>query len=285
MPATKPKKSAEPEAQSRVAKKSASPVNDQKAKPVTASKSKSKTATEEQQAAAPAEPTEKKKATRAPKAAVDTSAPVKASTGAKRGRKPKADKEVAEVDELDMSDIEDDLVGEPVAEAAGTTEKVKPLRMKISKAKERALMKEFGLRRDRPVGRRPGQTSLAAESADQAWQNPWLPDTRRDFRPLARQVGRCRNSGSGDLHAQRHGRGCVMSTRPDADDAATEPTTAQPLQQKKKLKKKPKPPLAPLTVNLAAPPTRCACTCAKWARSSCSRAKVKLKSPNALKAV
>src|SRR5688572_31991466 len=41
-----------------------------------------------------------------------------------------------------MSDIEDDLVGEPVAE---TTEKVKPLRMKISKAKERALMKEFGL--------------------------------------------------------------------------------------------------------------------------------------------
>jgi RNA polymerase primary sigma factor len=43
---------------------------------------------------------------------------------------------------MDMSDIEDDLVGEPVAE---TTEKVKPLRMKISKAKERALMKEFGL--------------------------------------------------------------------------------------------------------------------------------------------
>ena len=43
-----------------------------------------------------------------------------------------------------MSDIEDDLVGEPeVLEA--TTEKVKPLRMKISKAKERALMKEFGL--------------------------------------------------------------------------------------------------------------------------------------------
>ncbi|RYG08709.1 MAG: sigma-70 family RNA polymerase sigma factor, partial [Burkholderiales bacterium] len=45
-------------------------------------------------------------------------------------------------DDADMSDIEADLVGEPVAE---TTEKVKPLRMKISKAKERALMKEFGL--------------------------------------------------------------------------------------------------------------------------------------------
>jgi len=60
-------------------------------------------------------------------------------SGAKRGRKPKA--EAAPIDE-DLSDIEDDLVGEPVAES---TEKVKPLRMKISKAKERALMKEFGL--------------------------------------------------------------------------------------------------------------------------------------------
>ena len=40
-----------------------------------------------------------------------------------------------------MSDIEADLEGEEVASA----EKVKPLRMKISKAKERALMKEFGL--------------------------------------------------------------------------------------------------------------------------------------------
>jgi RNA polymerase primary sigma factor len=50
----------------------------------------------------------------------------------------------APVDDLDMSDIEADLVGEPEA-AAVTGEKVKPLRMKISKAKERALMKEFGL--------------------------------------------------------------------------------------------------------------------------------------------
>ena len=63
------------------------------------------------------------------------------ATGAKRGRKPKA-AEAKAGDDLDMSDIEDDLVGEPVVE---TTEKVKPLRMKISKAKERALMKEFGL--------------------------------------------------------------------------------------------------------------------------------------------
>ncbi len=82
--------------------------------------------------------------------------PAKADTGdkpaAKRGRKPKADakgKADADMDDADLSDIEDDLTGEPEAEAvdttAQTTEKVKPLRMKISKAKERALMKEFGL--------------------------------------------------------------------------------------------------------------------------------------------
>ena len=65
--------------------------------------------------------------------------PVVQAEGAKRGRKSKAD--TAPIPE-DMSDIEDDLVGEPVPES---TEKVKPLRMKISKAKERALMKEFGL--------------------------------------------------------------------------------------------------------------------------------------------
>ena len=80
----------------------------------------------------------KKKPGRPPKAPAADGAP--ATVGAKRGRKPKVAGK-AEGDE-DMSDIEDDLVGEPVVE---TTEKVKPLRMKISKAKERALMKEFGL--------------------------------------------------------------------------------------------------------------------------------------------
>ena len=80
-----------------------------------------------------------KKVGRPPKAASAAAAP---ATGAKRGRKPKASAEAVESD-VDMSDIEDDLAGEPVV--ASTEEKVKPLRMKISKAKERALMKEFGL--------------------------------------------------------------------------------------------------------------------------------------------
>ncbi|MDM0113220.1 RNA polymerase sigma factor RpoD [Variovorax sp. J22R133] len=80
-----------------------------------------------------------KKPGRPPKAAGTTAT---TTTGAKRGRKPKAAAEAPTAD-IDLSDIEDDLAGEPAA--AETTEKVKPLRMKISKAKERALMKEFGL--------------------------------------------------------------------------------------------------------------------------------------------
>ncbi|PZO17552.1 MAG: RNA polymerase sigma factor RpoD [Burkholderiales bacterium] len=84
--------------------------------------------------------------------------PAKVATGddtpaAKRGRKPKADAKSkssgGDMDDADLSDIEDDLAGEVEVEAVDTTstttEKVKPLRMKISKAKERALMKEFGL--------------------------------------------------------------------------------------------------------------------------------------------
>ena len=87
----------------------------------------------------------KKKPGRPPKAAAvesESSAPPKAA-GAKRGRKPKAAAETGGGDDADMSDIEADLVGEPEVVTPG--EKVKPLRMKISKAKERALMKEFGL--------------------------------------------------------------------------------------------------------------------------------------------
>ena len=82
----------------------------------------------------------KKKPGRPPKAAASESEEAP-KAGAKRGRKPKTAADSGGGDDMDMSDIEADLVGEPVP--AG--EKVKPLRMKISKAKERALMKEFGL--------------------------------------------------------------------------------------------------------------------------------------------
>ncbi|WP_120966746.1 RNA polymerase sigma factor RpoD [Comamonas sp. lk] len=102
-------------------------------------------------AAAPAakKPAAKKAAAPAKKAAaVESAAADKAP--AKRGRKPKAKEADDGMDDADLSDIDSDLEGdveeEVTTEASTTpTEKVKPLRMKISKAKERALMKEFGL--------------------------------------------------------------------------------------------------------------------------------------------
>jgi len=95
-------------------------------------------------AAAPAKkaaaPAPAKKAGRPAKgaAAAEKSAP------AKRGRPGKTS--ARDVEEEDLSDIEGDLEGEPeVVTPEPGVEKPKPLRMKISKAKERALMKEFGL--------------------------------------------------------------------------------------------------------------------------------------------
>jgi RNA polymerase primary sigma factor len=95
----------------------------------------------------------KKKPGRPPKPAAGESAPAAPQTAApaasavKRGRKPKAATVSSKLDgDEDLSDIEEEFAEEPAAvEATATTEKVKPLRMKISKAKERALMKEFGL--------------------------------------------------------------------------------------------------------------------------------------------
>jgi len=58
-------------------------------------------------------------------------------TSTKKGKEPKI------IDAV--MDEEIDIEAEFSEEAGSSTEKVKPLRMKISKAKERALMKEFGL--------------------------------------------------------------------------------------------------------------------------------------------
>jgi RNA polymerase primary sigma factor len=137
MPASKSAKPVQP------ASKSAPKIEKKAAVPATKSKAALLAAADEL--------LKKKKPGRPAKAAADeSSAPAKVTTGAKRGRKPKAAAGGESTsDDMDMSDIESDLVGEP--EAAGTTtgEKVKPLRMKISKAKERALMKEFGLDEDK----------------------------------------------------------------------------------------------------------------------------------------
>ena len=113
-----------------------------------------------------AEVTEKK-TTKAAAAATDSAAT--ASEPKKRGRKPKAATEAAagakttakketkkaSFDEDDVGDIEAELEGELDAnEAEASAEagaggddkpKAKPLRMKVSRAKERALMREFGI--------------------------------------------------------------------------------------------------------------------------------------------
>ncbi|MCX7742905.1 MAG: RNA polymerase sigma factor RpoD [Tepidimonas sp.] len=75
------------------------------------------------------------------------------SGGAKRGRKAKAAAEDDVFADADLPELDDELVDddveavpdEPEASEAEPAEKAKPLRMKLSKAKERALMKEFGL--------------------------------------------------------------------------------------------------------------------------------------------
>jgi RNA polymerase primary sigma factor len=152
MPAQKPKKADTSVAPDSVTKKSTTKNIETKVKSVTASKStaKTKSSNENQLKVAPTLPVDKKK-TSASKTAPESVVPVvtvEKEVAIKRGRKPKAEKVAkvtASVDELDMSDIEEDLVGEPEVSSEVTTEKVKPLRMKISKAKERALMKEFGL--------------------------------------------------------------------------------------------------------------------------------------------
>ncbi|QDL38054.1 RNA polymerase sigma factor RpoD [Rhodoferax sediminis] len=133
MPAQKSAKPVSP-----AAKPAAKPTT--KAHPVPASKSPAKEELKKPaKAAVVAAEAPKKKPGRPPKAApaaADASPPA----DAKRGRKPKAGVKAAG-DDTDLSDVEAEFAEEPVA----TTEKVKPLRMKISKAKERALMKEFGL--------------------------------------------------------------------------------------------------------------------------------------------
>ncbi|HEX5374369.1 MAG TPA: RNA polymerase sigma factor RpoD [Aquabacterium sp.] len=100
--------------------------------------------------------TKTKKAS-APRGAKAQAADTEATTEPKkRGRKPKAaatatakETKKASFEEDDIGDIEADLEGEVEAvEAEDSGEdkpKAKPLRMKVSRAKERALMREFGI--------------------------------------------------------------------------------------------------------------------------------------------
>jgi RNA polymerase primary sigma factor len=114
------------------------------------------------------EPAEAKPAAAAPSAAQSTVPAKAASVGkaakaategdsaAKKGKKgaksaaPAPAAQKPQEPEEDFSDLEAEIEAEPEAEAADPAEgedkpKAKPLRMKVSRAKERALMREFGL--------------------------------------------------------------------------------------------------------------------------------------------
>ncbi len=126
------------------AKPTAKPAT--KAKSVPASKTKAAEKPATKTAAKPATKTAvKAKAEDAKKkvSAVEAHAPKAAAKKAPAKKATKGKGKKASADDEDLGDIEADLEGEPVVEPGA--EKAKPLRMKISKAKERALMKEFGL--------------------------------------------------------------------------------------------------------------------------------------------
>jgi len=96
--------------------------------------------------AAPSKPSAKTAAKPATNAAAKTVAKTAAKSAAKAPAKGSQAAPVKSTKPKDLV-IEDeiDIEAEFAEEGAAGTEKVKPLRMKISKAKERALMKEFGL--------------------------------------------------------------------------------------------------------------------------------------------
>ena len=216
---------------------------------VTPSASKVKSKVETKKPSKPgATPSEKKPAVKPAKAE-------KVIAGAKRGPKQKAGK-AADVDELDMSDIEEDLVGEPET-AEASTEKVKPLRMKISKAKERALMKEFGL----------DETVLSEED---------LAKRRLRLKALIK-LGKTRgylthgeiSDHLPDKLVDAETMEVVISMLNDMQKPCCSTTTAPLRRPKKKPKKRQKRHSAPWTASSVAPPTRCACTCAKWVPWNC----------------
>jgi RNA polymerase primary sigma factor len=229
-------------------------------------------------AATPATPEaedKKKSAAKATKAA--PAAQAEDDGKAKRGRKPKAAvvevKKKEEIPEEDFSDVEADieLEAEPeaeVEEAGETKPKAKPLRMKVSRAKERALMREFGLdetalTEEEVAKRRHELKTLIKMGKTRGFLthqeiNDHLPEKLVDNEILEAIVSMLNDMGI-----------AVYEQAPDAATlliagGATSTATEEEAEEAAEA--------ALSTVdsaNSAAPPTRSACTCAKWARSSC----------------
>lgn len=124
-------------------KAKAAPAEAKAAKPEPKAEPKAKAA---EAKAAPAK-AGAKAAAPAPKAVAK--APAKTAKVEAKGAKGKKDAKKPTEDDEDLADIEAELEGEVEAEEVEAVdekaEKAKPLRMKVSRAKERALMREFGL--------------------------------------------------------------------------------------------------------------------------------------------
>ena len=98
-------------------------------------------------AVAKAAPAAKTAAAKTPKAAAKPATEAKGKKGAKKEEPAKgpAFEEDADVEADLEGEVEVEAVEETVEEVGEVKVKVKPLRMKVSRAKERALMREFGL--------------------------------------------------------------------------------------------------------------------------------------------
>ncbi len=149
MTAKKPAtKGVAPAAKSTTAKADAKPSPDAKAKTAAPTKpAPAKTAATKASAAKPVAPATKADAKPDAKGKAPAKADKPGKPGAAKGKavagKPGA--KGASLDDADLSDIEAEVEGEVEVVEGDKVEKVKPLRMKVSRAKERALMREFGL--------------------------------------------------------------------------------------------------------------------------------------------
>ena len=102
--------------------------------------------------------------------------------------------------------------------------------------------------------------------------NDHLPDNMVDAEQIEGIISMFNDMGIAGLRAGARRR-----------DAADGRRRADRRQRRGSRGSRPKPRCRRSTPSSAAPPTRCACTCARWARSSCSRAKARSRSPSASK--
>ena len=165
--------------------------------------------------------------------------------------------------------VDDDATQtEETAAAAAAPAKVEKVKARDRRAKEKALLKDAFASTAARHGRRTRGAPLETARADQARQGARLPDVRRNQRPPARQLHRNRSDRRHHQHVQRHGRRRLRAGA-RCRNAAAERQRARRFVATTKSKRKPKSRCPPSIPNSAAPPTRCACTCAKWARSNC----------------